>query len=963
MPGSDEHESLPARMLESRLLKHMRDFLTSDTVVNLCDQQSFAELRRESLSSFCGAAGSSETSAGHVLFTGPRLSAKHWAGLEDYIMCHTQWQFTSDPPSIPTDMQTNIEVVNFAAALQQRREEAAREAQLAAHNLGYILCPTCGMLNEHVSGCQHITCGNPSDPYGGRSVVPQGYGCGQALVTTVHRIPAPVSGQPVLKNFQPNDVGLPANMLNMELPSLPNIALSTGLYRTNWTVIAQYLYANYVEGCVLIEGDKEFFTALQFASPAQLDRFSSLQDSIHLAATEPSVSVNPTQQPDDEIRRLFDPKIANVFVRVKVVADMVDARLGGKGSSLTHAEQAKLQQWLSRQSEQSQEAACERLLALCLQQLENAENSAECSGSVGDLTGDADRISHLLRIELGGFSIAQLSSIAKILAAVGLEGFTCHHESLKSPLRQEDNVRLTAIQSRVLSSVSDLERLAAIEEELQRLGTLLAANVELMLKGKETTKLTELPAVKGFLDTQAAALASEVLGRLRVQNYGPLMRFLRQLLGQVSYLKLSRSSLLASEPLSANSSDADGVRSHYVEQVPEEWENLQGSVPGHLPATVLMKLQRDSARDLLHNETFIDLVGEESPAALSADLLRLRGASTTLSLAAADQLRLLQSRSSLLPALESTNEAGEMAMEQEEPLQEEEGMVEGEAEEAMTVEKPLACFEAAWAVLQRAGSDKTAALLDEWGVGCAEDLQFVTEQLEDLATLLKPAAAEQIRRVVQGLPLSEPAACFSTAWQLLSQWMGDVPALQQLLDLLGVQTAGDLQFVPGQWDQLALCLREVPRQRLLFLLPPSEAFDTLQAWRTHSPALAAKLTDWDIHSADSLQSQPSKWDELAGCLSKVARERFLRALGLPPTLSRGCGPCLTLSELPSSEALQTAWGLLTAQTVPVPVSALLLEGGLCEAGDLLFLDLRELLQLLDCFKLAQRNRLKKLLLL
>jgi len=136
---SDEHESLPARMLESRLLKHMRDFLTSDIVANLCDQQSFPEIRRELLSSFCGAAGSSEIAAGYVLFTGPRISAKHWAGLEDYIICHTQWQFTSEPPSIPSEMQTNIEMVDFAAALQQRREEAAREAQLAAHNLGYLL--------------------------------------------------------------------------------------------------------------------------------------------------------------------------------------------------------------------------------------------------------------------------------------------------------------------------------------------------------------------------------------------------------------------------------------------------------------------------------------------------------------------------------------------------------------------------------------------------------------------------------------------------------------------------------------------------------------------------------------------------------------------------------------------------------------------------------------------------------
>jgi len=962
LPGSDEHESLPARMLESRLLKHMRDFLTSDTVENLRDLHSFPELRRESLSSFC------ETAAGHVLFTGPRLSAKHWAGLEDYIICHTQWQFTSGQPSIPTDIQTNIEVVDFAAALQQRREAAAREAQLAAHNLGYILCPNCGMLNEHVSGCEHLTCGNPSNPYGRASVVPQGYGCGQALVKTVHRIPAPVPGQPVLKNFQPNDVGLPANMLNMELPSLPNIALSTGLHCTDWTVIARYLYANYVEGCVLVEGDRDFFAALQFASPAQLDRFSSLQNIMHLEAPEPSHSGNPTQQPGDVAKRLFDPKIANVFVRVKVVADMVDARIGAKPGSLTHAQQAKLQQWLSRQKEHDQEATCERLLVMCLQQLENAENCAESAGSVADLIGDSDRISHLLRIELGGFSTAQLSGIARILAAAGLEGFTCHHESLKSPLRQEDNVRLATIQSKV-SSMTDLEQLSATEEELQRLGTLLAANVELMLKGKETTKLTELPTIKGFLDTQGTTLPREVLGRLRVQNYGSLMRFLRQLLGQISYLKLSRSSLSEPEPLPVNSSHSDSAKNQYVEAIPEEWERLQaaGSEPCHLPATVLMKRQRDRARDRLHDEKFVEKVDEESP---SADLLLLRGASTTLSLAAAEQLRLLRNRSHLLPVFEDPGEladdSGEAAMEQE-PQQEE--VVAGEG--AMVVEEHLTCFEAAWAVLQRAVAAEDggpAVLLDSWGVGCAEDLQFVTEQLEDLTGLLRPAVAEQFRRAVGGLPLPEPAACFSAAWQLLGQWAGCVPPLQQLLDQLGVQTARDLQFVPDYWDQLALCLREVPRHKLLFLLPAGEepgpaAFSTLRAWSAHSPALAATMEDFDIHSADGLLCGPAQWDLLAAFLNKVARERFLRALGLPSSQSRGCGPSPGPPELPSDEALHVAWSLLAAQTAPATVSDLLEKAGLCEAEDLLFLDLPELLQLADCFKLAQRNRLKKLLLL
>ena len=213
--------------------------------------------------------------------------------------------------------------------------------------------------------------------------------------------------------------------------------------------------------------------------------------------------------------------------------------------------------------------------------------------------------------------------------------------------------------------------------------------------------------------------------------------------------------------------------------------------------------------------------------------------------------------------------------------------------------------------------------------------------------------------------MSESKETFSLAWKLLAHWAGDVPALQQLLDLLGLQSAEDLQFVPGHWDQLALSLREVPRHKLLLLLPLDDeaAFNTLRAWTTHSPDLAAKMNEWGIHSAAALQLQPARWDPLAACLTKVARERFLRALSLPPSRSRGCGPSPAPPELPSGEALQTAWSLLAAESVPAAASALLRQGGLCEPADLLFLDLQELLLLTDCFKLAQRNRLKKLLLL
>ncbi len=169
--------------------------------------------------------------------------------VEHLLNFHATWSSKVQDFTVP-DRFTEEQSVNFDVASQQNRERTAREAQMAAHAATLILCPDCEMLNQRANGSEHVTCGNPNDPYGGQPIATArtlgALGCGARLNALANKIPAHQPNGSIMPHFRPQITHLPVSLVNAALPSLPHIVVPVGKLRLNYVAIVKFLLAHLV---------------------------------------------------------------------------------------------------------------------------------------------------------------------------------------------------------------------------------------------------------------------------------------------------------------------------------------------------------------------------------------------------------------------------------------------------------------------------------------------------------------------------------------------------------------------------------------------------------------------------------------------------------------------------------------------------------------------------------------------
>lgn len=588
--GADEHESMPARMLEQRLLKQINDTLSHELLVSLRADKEFnsfehladREAPEELLSKLSLAQDSSDN-----LLTGHSSDT-----LDDFIMCHAQWCCTSGEVIVPTT-EDEGPTIDFVVAMQQARENAARESQLAAHIAGYVLCPNCGMLNERISGCDQLLCGSPYDPHASRvtafTKTMGALGCGARLSATANRIPRPETQ--AIVHFQAQVGRIPAALVAAALPKLPQLAPSTGYYAVNFMAIAKHILARIVHHRVRVKTDANFFDPL----PLQVKQTNDQKD-VSVDAILPAVHM------------------ADVFVRLRIAADHLSSVLccNEEGTRLTAADALKLKRFVSRFGEKRLTTFCEQLLQLCSAALTRAlsddhmDEEFTLSTCKQLMDGTKCKWDAVLRKELANnaFTLPCLPEIAHIFAAADAEGGVSAQASFKAELPAEDVDRHGQLRRDLQRSADDDALLTSCQEELQILGSLLAASEGGFLKLKDRSLLKDSKALRPFLVDKGHALSAQVLGKLCVCHLGAVMRFIRQTVGFINYCKLSRR--FKPQQVKAHAGGMDEAAQQmdvYNEFVPEEWIALQDltiDLDGQftMTAAALLRQQQDEKERL-----------------------------------------------------------------------------------------------------------------------------------------------------------------------------------------------------------------------------------------------------------------------------------------------------------------------------------------------------------------------------
>ncbi|RYH29186.1 hypothetical protein EON65_09420, partial [archaeon] len=267
---TSEHESLPARMLEQRLLKTINDTLSNDAVV----QALRADLQFNPAESIIAVDASDEflsrvsldydcSRSVPQLLTGIRTDGLGRQHLESLLIAHSYWEGESLvlPSFLPEEPS-----VNWTVLLEETRARAGREAQQMAHNASFILCPRCNMLSERREGCDNLTCGSPDNAYGDRATARGNtlgdLGCGMRLHAINHRVPPP--GDAPLPAFLPTRAPIDLSTLPSAVPAPPAVRLPTGGRVVDFVPVARYLFARIFVGRVRINIDNDFFAPLPF---------------------------------------------------------------------------------------------------------------------------------------------------------------------------------------------------------------------------------------------------------------------------------------------------------------------------------------------------------------------------------------------------------------------------------------------------------------------------------------------------------------------------------------------------------------------------------------------------------------------------------------------------------------------------------------------------------------------------
>jgi hypothetical protein len=601
LPRADEHESCIARILEQRLLKHTKDYLSHPTIaavrnnpfINKYGYLADFEHKDHGLDRI------NEYQHESLLLTGLNGDLNVFRQFQMLLAMHNRWVSQEITPPVLPVLQpgdgNNAQLQNFVVAARQARENAAIEAQRNAHNANLIICPKCSMLAERISGCEHLICGSPNRgaTAAGRNI--GALGCGRAMNANQNRVPLP---PPILQAFLPDQAPLPANLIN--LPPLPPLPPIIGNYHVDWKLLAKFLLARVIQGKVTFTAEDEFFSPVKFhsestISPAATITLDSPPKSVFKASSligprKNTVStwqnqVNEYFKASDAVlqrRKLPVRESADVYVRLKITAQHLERRrirlLGDAVQSILSEEQStRIEKFIKRQSEKYLETISEQLLALgvaLLFILDDVDTYNEESDDENEHFLETQKIKklndlratpiltifesipqqswdHLLRNEIANLSAFSIGEICDIFAELGFEGFGSSEHSFNETIPQHQLKRMTTERDNLIVSALEIDSLENEDqqiinnkiEELKDLGALLQRSVSDAKKATHMTKISSLPFLRPFFERGNRDLTRTLITDLQVRHFGTLIKFIRQALSQFSYMKLTANTI------------------------------------------------------------------------------------------------------------------------------------------------------------------------------------------------------------------------------------------------------------------------------------------------------------------------------------------------------------------------------------------------------------------------------------
>jgi hypothetical protein len=638
MEGAEVHESLPAMIVETRLLKLTSQVLRHNALESLAGDEQFntheyltGPVRSENVACL------PRHTPPQLLLTGPYGTSS--SGEEDInriAACYSTWSSHSD---VPVYAHWMTRKADSSSTVAQIMDKMARDNQMNAHTWGMILCPGCGNRFERASGCEHVTCGNPLVPYAGNSghaPVVKGT-CGRQLDANTHRVPAPVPNRPPLQCFiiEVKTQHIPASLMGLDAPKIPSVPHPTGRYEYDWTAIATHLFSTIIRGRVDLKVDKNFFAPLLFAMSDVDGPDSNLN----------GVKGDPKSEGEGSEVTTALGGTGDVYNRLRLAADMVVSELEDVMSrghivegtdltasesnsapnavasthrtmdtSLTEAEKSGIQSSASRQEERLLDALCDQALTLCLGMLgligqgffdDLALSESEALSEKYRLGSIFSHItpppggrgwSPLLKSILNEFPLGKLLAAIKCLAIAGAEGSPCSHSPLCAELPQVNKDHLKALQAQIIEAVKDVTcDTSLITDELQTISSLLSGILENILNENINKSLSDFTVISKYVKDYPHSLGAVILDKLKVKHYGRVMQFLRQTLGHVAHNSLLAAQLSydlkgvkdtkegkqreqVKQGESTTTSTLLKTATHpvtYRERVPDDWECFQ----------------------------------------------------------------------------------------------------------------------------------------------------------------------------------------------------------------------------------------------------------------------------------------------------------------------------------------------------------------------------------------------------
>jgi hypothetical protein len=429
--------------------------------------------------------------------------------------------------------------------------QMARENQMQAHREGLGCCPNCGCVVQRYTGCDHVTCGRPYDPYsqlGNAYQIRQT--CGTQFTITAHRVPVPAPDGEVLDFFKPSRVHIPAHVLGLQLPLLPPVSVT---YRLDCVPIAVQLLQAGVSGRPKLVLGERIKRPLQPIPAVSADN----------TAVAKEIALDQAQLSAD----------TNVFARLRYKSDL----LWGKIPPPSSTDLRDFKSILLNQPESTLETIAGVLLRGCLCIRAVSERAAGGTGvtkvdavlegmTLGEivetyLTGDEQPKPRMpLRTSqvIDALPYSQLHDAVQLLCEAGLNSWGISGNRSAAPLPSACAKHWKELQAEILAAAGSKstaaaetaeeaghkqEKVQVVQAQLQTLSTLLQAKKDHFAVLQDSILIRDADgAIQGFLMQPNNALLHKLVAELELRYIPALERAVRVILGNIAYSALTGSS-------------------------------------------------------------------------------------------------------------------------------------------------------------------------------------------------------------------------------------------------------------------------------------------------------------------------------------------------------------------------------------------------------------------------------------